>query len=262
MKIPEKEKVLARRELIGAGVVGAAYLMLPEGCGGGPSGSSDGGLLDSTAPDAPPDATLVEGGGDCKQDDWTRPISIAKAGIAAKGTAYAFTDSRFVEVAGSGQDRILVIHPLTGDGGYVAMSGICTHMGCCPQYFATCFYNVEEGCSVPESGAADAGDSEGGSHPNSDAGSDGEADAESEGPSDAASDDDAEGGGTTVMTDVLFCPCHGSVFNAKNGHAIAGPALGSGNLQVMNTCVGGGYVFVTIPNNKLGTGIDPECDTP
>jgi Rieske Fe-S protein len=236
--------------------------MFPEGCGPGASSGSDAGLLDATAPDAPPEATLVEGGGDCKQDDWTRPISIMKAGIAAKGTAYAFTDSRFVEIAsGSGEDRILVINPLTGDD-YVAMSGVCTHMGCCPQYFATCLYSVGEGCSVPESGAAHAGDSEAGTHSNSDAGSDGESDAESDGPSDAASDDDAEGGGTTVMTDVLFCPCHGSVFNAKNGHAIAGPALLSGDLQLMKTCVGSGYVFVTIPNNHMGTGINPECDTP
>lgn len=250
MKIPEKEKVLARRELIGASVVGAAYLMLPEGCGGGTSGGSDAGLRDSTA-DAPPEATLVEGGGDCKQDDWTRPISIMKAGIAAKGTAYAFTDARFVELAGSGEDRIIVINPLTGDG-YVAMSGVCTHMGCCPQYFATCFYSVEEGCSVPESGAADAGESEAGTHASPDAGSDGE----------SGGDDEAEGGGTTMMTDILYCPCHGSVFDAKNGHALAGPALGSGPLQVMKTCVGGGYVFVTIPDNKLGQGIDPKCDTP
>jgi Rieske Fe-S protein len=44
---------------------------------------------------------------------------------------------------------------------------------------------------------------------------------------------------------VLFCTCHGSIFSAVTGEVINGPAQGS--LQLLDVCVGGGYVFVTIP---------------
>jgi nitrite reductase/ring-hydroxylating ferredoxin subunit len=262
MKNVDIKKVFARRELIGAGAVGVAYLMLPEACGGGSSGTADAGPQDSMAPeagdagagdaedasslqDAEPDATLVEGGGDCKQTDWTRPISIMKAGIALKGTAYAFTDDRFLDLTLQG-NRILVINPLKGSG-FVAMSGVCTHEGCSPKYFSTCIFSKPGG--IPQCVAEDAGDGgEDGSGGGSDAETlDGGSDAES---AEAGADGSTEAdGGSEVLTDVLFCPCHRSVFDATNGDALSGPALGAGDLQILDTCVGGGYVFVTIPKN-------------
>jgi len=262
----EVEKV-DRRQVLGAGVVGAALVVFPEACSSS-SEPTDGGIdakVDvtkdvqkdtapaDTAADVEPDATLVDGGGACEsqQTDWTRPINIMKAGIALKGTAYAFEDPRFSDMAFQ-EDRILVINPLTGNG-YVAMSGVCTHMGCCPQYFKQCEYTTPGGVGLcvapsevdggieggPDSGAADAPDAV--------------ADAES----DAASD----GGPPQLLTDVLWCPCHGSIYDAKTGEAIDGPAVSTGSLQTMKVCVGGGYVFVFIPDNGFGPGTAPMCGT-
>jgi Rieske Fe-S protein len=250
---------LPRRQVIEAGVAGAALLVLPEACGStsGNEVVTDAGGHDATHPDATakdaapppmdandePDATLVDGGGACEdmQTDWTRPISIMKAGIALKGTAYAFTDTRFADIYFD-EDRILLVNPLTGSG-YVAMSGVCTHQGCSPNYFSQCIYSSAEGlCTAPEGGVPEAGP-------------DAEADADSP---DAAKDSgaDAEAGADQLLTDVLYCPCHGSVYNALTGVAIYGPAVITGNLQLMKTCVGGGYVFVFIPNNAamMGSG--------
>jgi Rieske Fe-S protein len=253
MKNVDMKKVFARREVIGAGAIGVAYLMLPEGCGGSSPDKSDAGSPDSTAPEGGaadaqpeatlPDATTVDGGGACKQDDWTRPISIMKTGIAIKGTAYAFQDPRFADLY-FGADQLLLINPLRGSG-YVAMSGVCSHRGCTPQYFSTCVYSDPDGgipqCSVPD--ASDGGEEADTDVDAADAGSEAEA---AEAGSDGAADAEE---GTELLTDVLFCPCHQSVFNALNGKAIKGPALATGDLQILDTCVGGGYVFVTIPCN-------------
>ena len=152
-----------------------------------------------------------------------------KAGIALKGTAYAFTDPRFSDLFFQ-DDRILLINPLTGTG-YVAMSGICTHEGCSPEYFAKCIHSDSDNvCTAPEGGTGDV-----------DAGGD---------------------AGTMLLTDVLWCPCHQSVFDAKTGVATMGPAVASGNLQVMKTCVGGGYVFVFIPDNGSDGGSGGGSPTP
>jgi Rieske Fe-S protein len=260
---------IPRRQVVEAGVAGAALLVLPEGCS---SSSSPMETPDATSHDArpptdattkdtapadvtpEPDATLVDGGGACesKQTDWTRPISIMKAGIALKGTAYAFTDERFSDMFFM-EDRILVINPLTGSG-YVAMSGVCTHQGCCPEYYPHCAYNIDSAsCSVPDAGPPTDGGGEG------EGGADGGLDASEEGgPKDAGSDGESDSG-VVYGTDVLYCPCHGSLYDAKSGKALYGPATGTGDLQVMNTCVGGGYVFVFIPDNGFGEGNPPPC---
>lgn len=286
------DKIVARRKVIEAGVVGVAYLVLPEGCSSPSSESADSGPRDSTTPDssqrdsvsaadvgpeasaAPdtglgtgpePDATLVEGGGDCTQDDWTRPISIAETGIAAKGTAYAFNDPRFADLFWNG-DRILVIHPLGGTG-YVAMSGVCTHKGCCPQYVKSCAYSgpLASGdtpyCIVQDSDAGEGGGMEGGEEAGPEAAPpEGGLDANSDGETDAVSSDASSAGmDGGLYTDVLYCPCHGSLYDAITGNALQGPAMITGSLQLMKTCEGGGYVFVTIPNNGFGAGSPPTC---
>jgi Rieske Fe-S protein len=228
--------------------------------------------------DAPPEATLVDGSGTCTQDDWTLPISISAAGLSAKGTWTETSDPRFADLAFQ-QDRILVINPLNGTG-YVAMSGVCTHMGCCPQYLA-------RACIREVFGAARAIETDGGGCPGApvDGGSDAERDASgrNEGGVDGSNDEpdaarsDAapeDGGGTDAhdagsgtgggittveMTDVLLCPCHGSLYDAITGAAIYGPAKETGPLQVLETCVGNGYVFVTIPENPGGPGTPLTC---
>jgi Rieske Fe-S protein len=254
-----------RRQVLGAGVAGAALLVLPEACGSSP-GPSDAGMdakADVTkdvqpdvtpkdaAGDAEPDATLVDGGGACEseQTDWTRPINIMKAGIALKGTAYAFNDTRFSDTAFQ-EDRILVINPLTGTG-YVAMSGVCTHMGCCPEYFPKCVYTTPDGGSMGFCAAPTEADG----------GSDGGFDAGNPDATADAAPEAGPGGGGQLMTDVLYCPCHGSVYDALTGLAIDGPAVSTGPLQIMKTCVGGGYVFVFIPDNGFGPGAAPMCGT-
>jgi Rieske Fe-S protein len=285
--IVPSDAILARRQVLGASVAGATLLVLPEACGGTtPPGEAETGPQhkDAAAEASPKDAaeepkpTLVDGGGDCKQDDWTRPISIMKTGIALKGTAHAFTDARFSDKVW-GEDRILVINPLTGSG-YVAMSGVCTHSGCSPEYFAKCQYatsGLDEGiCSAAPDGAtadgggdgeADGAVADGGAdvvvvESGADAGPDGQVDARADNDGDASSDagdadeegGSTEGGSTEILTDVLWCPCHHSIYNALTGVARSGPALMTGDLQILKTCVGGGYVFVTIPINPPPTG--------
>jgi len=52
-----------------------------------------------------------------------------------------------------------------------------------------------------------------------------------------------------ALEDIVLCTCHGALFSAKDGSVISGPAgtpLGAG-LEVLPTCEGGGFVFVTIP---------------
>jgi Rieske Fe-S protein len=220
----DETKPLARRQVLGAGVAGAALLALPEGCsqegtqivldaGGGTSvdvspvldvgvdsaDSGDGG--DTT------DATGSADSGVCPAADYTRQVNIADAGIANQGTAYAFSDSCFTD-SYCGLHRIILIHPVTQDV-YVAMSGSCTHDcnnvpmdGCGPTYYPS-FTTDDAG--VPEAGA--------------------------------------EGG--AVLKDVIYCNCHGSVFDAVTGDVIHGPA--GVPLQVLKTSESGGFVDVEIP---------------
>jgi Rieske Fe-S protein len=172
------------------------------------------------------------------------------AGIALRGTAYAFTDDRFLDLTLQG-NRILVINPLTRPG-YVAMSGVCTHEGCSPFYLAKCLYSVPDGgtpqCAVPDSDAGKEGGTEAGQE---DAGAEtGMPDRESDAGSDDASDADIDADENEMpLTDILFCPCHQSVYNAITGVPLLGPATLTGSLQILETCVDDGYVFVTIPRN-------------
>jgi Rieske Fe-S protein len=258
----EAEKV-DRRQVLEAGVAGVALAVLPAACSSTTESSTDAGTdvkHDSTPHDAPPpdvtpkdsagdvydpDATLVDGGDMCEseQTNWTHPINIMKAGIALKGTAYAFNDPRFSDRYQQ-LDRILVINPLTGTG-YVAMSGVCTHAGCCPQYFPKCIYSTPESTytaqclPLPDGGLPDAGPD--GGIP--------------DGSIETPEGGYVEGGSPELLTDILFCPCHQSVYDAKTGMAIDGPAVSTGDLQIMNTCVGGGYVFVFIPDNGKEYGV-------
>ncbi len=209
MKIVDREKVFARREVIGAGVAGVACLILPEAC----SSSTDKGAdpTDASADgDTGPKAKLVEGGGDCKQDNLTVPVNIAKSGIAATGTFVALRDDRYSDPNCGGPpgvgNRIIVINPVTG-GGYLALSGNCPHE-CCGAY-----------STMPL-----------------DTGPDYFAEWQ---------DPDADGGPT--LKNVVVCGCHNSVFDVKTGTCIQGPAGGSA-LQVFKVCEGGGYVFVQLPS--------------
>jgi Rieske Fe-S protein len=254
---------LDRRQVLGAGVASAALIVLPEACSSS-SETADGGLdashdarkdvspdvqKDASSDTTPePDATLVDGGGACEseQTDWTRPINIMKAGIALKGTAYAFNDARFIDETQQG-NRILVINPLTKDG-YIAMSGVCTHRGCCPQYFSRCLYSTPESSDTPQCVAF--------TEP-ADAGPDASFDASADAPEPDGGY--ADGGAPQPLFDVLFCPCHQSLYDALNGKALAGPAVATGDLQLMKTCVGGGYVFVFIPQNPGGPVIPTSC---
>lgn len=51
--------------------------------------------------------------------------------------------------------------------------------------------------------------------------------------------------GHTEHHDVVYCSCHGSLFDALDGSVLQGPS-GHG-LPLLTTCEGGGYVFVSIP---------------
>jgi nitrite reductase/ring-hydroxylating ferredoxin subunit len=209
MKIVDREKVFARREVIGAGVVGAAYLILPEACGAGSSGHGAG-PADSgadTNADSGPQATLVDGGGDCTQDNLTVPVNIAKSGIATAGTFVALRDDRYSDPNCGGPgvgNRIIVVNPITG-GGYLALSGNCPHE-CCGAF--------------PSSPIATGPDYFAEWQPPDDAG--------------------------PTLPNVVVCGCHGSVFDVVTGTCIQGPAGGSA-LQVFKVCEGGGYVFVQLP---------------
>jgi nitrite reductase/ring-hydroxylating ferredoxin subunit len=218
-----RQDTLARRQLLQAGAATAALLATPGGCKGAPPGAlgdAGGGAMrpdartesdarmdarpsrssDADLPDAP-DATLAPESGSCVQTNYTRPVSIVAAGIAAPGTATAFFDDRYLDPVCSGS-RILVIHPTTGEA-YVAMSGVCTHL-CCD------LTGGEGGPSyVPSYSLPDGG----------------------------------------VLGDVVQCTCHGALFSAKDGSVLSGPGgnpLATG-LEVLPTCEGAGFVFVTIP---------------
>ena len=85
-----------------------------------------------------------------------------------------------------------------------------------------------------EGGGLEAGTPEGGSH-------DG-------GIHDAGTPDAEEEEGGVTYQDVLFCNCHGSIFNALDGTVIQGPA--GTPLQILKTTVSGGVVAITIPKNS------------
>lgn len=225
------EDTLARRQLLQAGLAGAALLATQEACRGastksvaidggdagafdarpdtvalgegGPDARADG-SGDGGATDAPPEATLVDAGGTCAQSDHTHPVSIAAAKIDQPGTSIAFFDDRYLDPVCSGS-RILLIHPVTQEA-YVALSGVCTHL-CCD------FTGGEGGPSYLK--AYTQGD-----------------------------------GGTLI--DVVRCNCHGSLFSALDGSVIAGPGgnLLATGLEVLATCEGGGFVFVDIPQRS------------
>jgi Rieske Fe-S protein len=148
------DDTLARRRVLEAGVAAAALFATEGACeqappeyvppDGGrdarelearsdmatPTDAGDG--VDAPADvgptDAPPEATLVDDGGTCTQTDYTHPVPILSAGIEAQGTSTAFYDDRYLDPVCSGS-RILLINPLTKEG-YVAMSGVCTHLCC------------------------------------------------------------------------------------------------------------------------------------
>jgi Rieske Fe-S protein len=135
------------------------------------------------------------------QTGYTRPVSIASAGLTEPGTSTAFFDERYLDPVCSGS-RVLVIHPTTQTA-CVALSGVCTHL-CCE-------FTGGEG-----------------------------------GPEYAPTFPGPEGG---LLTDVVHCTCHGSLFSALDGSVISGPGgnrLATG-LEVLPTCEGGGFVFVSIP---------------
>jgi Rieske Fe-S protein len=183
---------LARRDLLGAGVVGAAFFALPAGCGD--SGAGRGGTPDASKPDTsspPPDAKSCAEGP-------THAVSIAGAGLGSPGTSTEISDSRYADPV-CGDDKILVIHPSTNSA-YVAMSGSCTHF-CC---------NDPTGFGGPAYHAS------------------------------------LSLGGKT-MTDVVYCSCHGSIYNALDGAVLRGPA--TRGLQVLQNCVSDGFVFVEIPKS-------------
>jgi Rieske Fe-S protein len=268
--------ILARRQVLGVGVAGAALVVLPEACGSSvnseaPDAGVDGRTADTSAGDGaedgadgaemegavdaspePPDATLVDGSGSCVQTDYTHPVNILKEGLDSPGTSFAFTDTRYLDPACS-QSRIILINPVTKTG-YVALSGSCTHE-CCdnavgsggPTYMPQCQVIADGatfsglGCQVPDAGSP------------TDASSDASADAAGDASADASHDASTDAGGGAsgglqpgqILKDVLFCTCHGSIFNALTGAVLQGPA--ATNLPLLDVCVGGGYVFVTIP---------------
>jgi Rieske Fe-S protein len=269
-KREDEDLKLARRQILGVGVAGAALVVLPEACGnsnnpGTPDaatvdgqGAATSSALDSgedvgtdagvdsadSAADAvpePPDATFVDGsdGGaidGCAQTDYTHPVNILSAGIDSPGTSFEFTDLRYLDPACS-QSQIILINPVTKTG-YVALSGSCTHE-CCdnvggggPTYMPVCQLFADGatdlglGCQAPP----DAGSS---------------LDASSDSSADAASDASSGLQPGQTLKDVLFCTCHGSIFNALNGEVIQGPAMSP--LPQLQLCEGGGWVFVIIP---------------
>jgi Rieske Fe-S protein len=226
---------LVRRQVLQAGVAGAALLATQGACRGsaprsvaadaGRGRARDGGLDaqpdiaarldaaveagtdgpgDAAPSDGPPEATLVDASGTCVQTDFTHPVSIVGAGIDAPGTSIAFFDDRYLDPVCSGS-RILLIHPVTKEA-YVALSGVCTHL-CCD-------FTAGEG-----------------------------------GPSYLATFTLSDGG---VLSDVVHCTCHGSLFSALDGSVLSGPGgnpLATG-LEVLPTCVGGDFVFVDIPERS------------
>lgn len=163
----------------------------------------------------------LDGGSSCPSAAHSRSINIANAGIAKQGTSYEFSDSCYKDPF-CGQDRILLIHPVTNDV-YVAMSGSCTHE-CCdntggeggPTYYPT--YGLDAG--MAEASAMESGTPEGGAP-------------------------DASGEAGAVHQDVLVCSCHGSMFSALDGSVLRGPAADP--LQLLKTSESSGNVVVAIP---------------
>jgi Rieske Fe-S protein len=260
----EPSKSIARRQVLGAGVAGAALLVLPDGCSSGSAGSGD------ASGDIKP---LLDAG--CPAAGYTKRLSIADVGVAKQGTSYEFSDSCYADPF-CFQDRILVIHPVTKDV-YVAMSGSCTHQ-CCdntegsggPKYYKTLSIEEEAGAPAPEAGPVEGGTAEAGDAATHDAGivdaasrdaSDGgtaEAGTMDAGTHDAtihdaatadagAPDAEDEGGITVTYTDVLFCDCHGSIYSALDGTVIRGPA--SQTLQQLKVSESDGNLIVTIPKS-------------
>jgi Rieske Fe-S protein len=225
-------KVVLRRQLLGATVSGAALFALHEGCGGENDGTleDEGGAL-LHEPKQAHDATVVDSPAPkvCPAADYSRQVNIVDAGIEKPGTSYAFTDSCFIDTY-CGQHRIILIHPVTMNA-YVALSGTCTHeckniteTDCGPAYYPSFTKEIEAGAL--------------------DAGLDADADDGSDG--DAAADADADiDAGTVVLQDVIYCSCHGAIFNALNGYVIRGPA--GTRLEVLKTSESGGYVVIDIP---------------
>jgi nitrite reductase/ring-hydroxylating ferredoxin subunit len=245
------EKRLARRQVLGVGVAGTALAVIPEACGSSSGGPGDASSDMISKPDTGPACTAA---------DYSRQINIADAKIAKQGTSYEFSDNCYSDPACM-QNRIILVHPVTKDV-YIALSGSCTHQ-CCdnedgsggPKYYASFFYPEEAGApeggedggpdaTVHEGGAHEGGSTEAGPHE----GGSTEAGAHEGGIVDASAPD-AEGveAGVTY-TDVLYCNCHGSLFNALNGDVLHDPAPSP--LQVLKTSVSGGVVVVTIPKNS------------
>jgi Rieske Fe-S protein len=229
----EDAKALVRRQVLGGAVAGVTLFALHEGCGG----DGDGTLEEGGTPDASPhggkrspDATVDSAGPKlCPAADYARQVDIADAGIEKQGTSYAFTDSCFIDTY-CGQHSIILIHPVTMDA-YVALSGTCTHVcknvaddGCGPTYHPSFLKEIEAGSL--------------------DAGADADADDGSPDAADAAEDADTDAG-TVLLQDVLYCSCHGAIFNALNGYVIRGPA--GTRLQVLKTTESGGNVVIEIP---------------
>jgi Rieske Fe-S protein len=257
----EKNENVPRRQVIEMGVAGAALLVLPEGCGSTTTAAArhdasvDAPIKDASkeaadvsmeAASPPCKTSFVDAGSGCAQSDQTAAVNILKAGIDQPGTSYEFSDCRYMDPACT-QDRIILINPTTKKG-YVALSGSCTH-DCCdntmggggPIYFPVCKLSVDTNilsgflCSPPDASAPEDASVDGGP----DAG-----DASTD-----ATSDVSEGGlhGGETLVDVLYCTCHGSIFNALTGDVIHFPA--SASLQQLSTCEADGWVFITIPKS-------------
>jgi hypothetical protein len=266
----QKRGAVPRRQVIELGAAGVALLVFSDACSstkgaGAGDASADAPRKDATAKDAPEEAVetgapcttdFVDAGGACAQSDQTAAVNIIKAGIDSQGTSYEFSDCRYMDPA-CNDDRINVIH-LTKQG-YVALQGACPNE-CCdgtmgaggPTYFAACTVSVDT--SLPggfactfDAGAptdAEAPPDEGvDAGPEPDAGTDSGADAGLDAGSDAGADAGLQGG--QGLTDILFCNCCGSFFDAATGALINGPSRFG--LQKLDTCEADGWIFITIP---------------
>jgi Rieske Fe-S protein len=224
-------------------------MVIPEACGSSSGGSGDASSDMKSAMDSGPSCTAA---------DYSRQVNIADAGIMKPGTSYELSDNCYSDPFCM-QDRIILVHPVTKNA-YIAMSGSCTHE-CCdnvdgsggPKYYAT--FVVAEEAGVPEGGEEagpdatvhEGGALEGGSHEGGglESGTS-EGGGHDGGIRDAGIPDGDEEGGVTYQ-DVLYCDCHGSIFNALNGEVIRGPA--GMPLQILKTSQNAGVVVISIPKN-------------